>query len=186
MKYFSSDWHLGHGGVIKFSDRPFVSTQEMNSTILKNMYSVLKKGDILYYLGDLAWSKSAYYRAFDELPDGVDFVWVLGNHDKKEWKQFEHRATQVVDLKEIYIGKNPVTLCHYPMLTWNKSHYNAWMLYGHHHANSHGCNQIKEKSIGKMLNVNCEFNNYMPYSENDIIKIMEKKPNNWDYINKEK
>jgi hypothetical protein len=35
-----------------------------------------------------------------------------------------------------------------------------------------------------MLNVNLEFNNFMPYSEIDIKRIMESKPDNWDYIKK--
>ena len=185
MKYFSSDWHLGHGSVIKFSNRPFQSTQEMNDTILKNMYAPLKKGDILYYLGDLSWSKSGYNRVFDELPEGVTFVWILGNHDKKEWKAYKGRVQEITDFKEIKIGQQSVTLCHYPMLTWNKSHYNSWQLYGHHHNNSHGFEQIDNKTMGKMLNVNCEFNDYKPYSERDIIKIMENKPDNWDYIKEE-
>ena len=182
MKWFSSDWHLGHGNVIKFSDRPFASVQEMNTTILKNMYAPLKKGDILYYLGDLSWSKSAYERAFDELPEGVEFVWILGNHDKKQWKQFKHLATSVADFKEINISGTLVTLCHYPMLTWNKSHYNSWMLFGHHHNKSHGTHEIEQRTMGKMLNVNCEFNDYKPYSEMDLARIMAEKPNNWDYI----
>ena len=185
MRWFSSDWHLGHGNVIKFSDRPFQSTQEMNSTILKNMYAPLKKGDILYYLGDLSWSKSAYERAFDELPDGVTFVWILGNHDKRDWSQFKSRVEIITDLKEIKIGNNPITLCHYPMLTWNKSHFNSWMLYGHHHKKGHGDAGIVEKTVGKMLNINCEFNDYKPYSESDIIRIMNAKPDNWDYIKEE-
>lgn len=182
MKWFSSDWHLGHGNVIKFSERPFQSVQEMDDTILENMFSKLNRGDIFYFLGDLSWSKPSYEKAFRSIPDGVDFHWILGNHDNKGWKQYKTKTASISNFKEIKIGNNPVTLCHYPMLTWNKSHYNAWMLFGHHHNKSHGFEHILEKTVGKMLNVNCEFNDYKPYSELDVIRIMEQNTDNWDLI----
>lgn len=31
------------------------------------------------------------------------------------------------------LAKHPVTLCHYPMLTWNYSRYGALQLFGHVH-----------------------------------------------------
>jgi len=86
-------------------------------------------------------------------------------------------------LKDVYIGdKLPVVLCHYPMLTWNKSHYNSFMLYGHHHTNSNGTAELAYKAEGKMLNVNVEFHNYMPWSEEEVIEYMSHRPDNWDLI----
>jgi calcineurin-like phosphoesterase family protein len=186
MKYWSSDWHLGHGNVIRFLDRPFESVQEMNDTILKNMFSPLKKGDEFFFLGDLSWSKSAYQRVFDELPSGVSFHWLLGNHDLKEYKKWEFYCTSISELKHIKVKGITIALCHYPMVTWNKSHFNSYMLFGHHHAKGHGIQNLQQHTEGKMLNVNCEFNDYKPYSENDIIRIMENKPNNWDLIEKDR
>jgi calcineurin-like phosphoesterase family protein len=53
MWYFSSDWHLGHENVIRFSKRPFSSVEQMDSAIIKNMTSPLKRGDEFFFLGDL-------------------------------------------------------------------------------------------------------------------------------------
>lgn len=184
MIYITSDFHLDHTNVLKFSKRPFSSIEEMNRTIIKNILDVIKPGDIFYFLGDLAWSKKAYEDFFARWPRNVEFHWVLGNHDKKAWKQYKHHTTSVTDIKEIYIEKNPITLCHYPMLTWNKSHYNAFMLFGHHHENSHGTDQLDKLACGKMLNVNVEFHDYKPWSEKEILEYMNKRADNWDLIKK--
>jgi calcineurin-like phosphoesterase family protein len=59
MKYFSSDWHLFHRNVIKFSDRPFKTLDEMNQEIIRRAFSKLKAGDSLYLLGDISWNEEA-------------------------------------------------------------------------------------------------------------------------------
>ena len=187
MKYISSDFHLDHTLMIKLGIRPFSSLEEMNNIIIQNLLNVLKPGDQFYFLGDLSWSKKGYYDFFNQWPKNVEFHWILGNHDKKQYKQYKHFASSISDIKEIYIGnKQPVTLCHYPMLTWNKSHYNAFMLYGHHHVGSNGTDKLNNLIQGKMLNVNCEMYDYKPWSENEILEYMEKKPDNWDLIKKDK
>ncbi len=53
--YFSSDLHLGHRSVIGFQNRPFESVEEMNSGIIHNFNSVVRRDDILYILGDLSY-----------------------------------------------------------------------------------------------------------------------------------
>lgn len=181
MKYFGSDFHLDHKLMLKLG-RPFSSIQEMNDVIIKNVIDVLKPGDIFYFLGDLSWS---YYQAelfFSQLPKNVQFHWILGNHDKQpsKYKQF---VTSTSNMKEIKIQENSVTLCHYPMTTWNKSHFNSWMLHGHHHISKD--NKIDNYLQGKMLNVNVEFHDYKPLSEFDIIDIMKDKEDNFDLIKKE-
>jgi len=183
MKYFLSDLHLYHTNVLKFGDRPFSSIEEMNTAIMYNINSVLKKGDDFYLLGDLAFRKEGYDLFFSEFPKYANLHWVLGNHDK-QYKKYEKYCTSVSLLKEIKIGGVHTTLCHYPMISWNKSHHNSWMLFGHHHSNAHGWEGIHERTKGKMLNVNCEFHDFTPWSEDEIVAYMETKEDNWDYIKK--
>ena len=52
--YFTSDWHLFHANIIKYSKRPFKNVEEMNEVILQNYFEVVKPGDRVYYLGDFA------------------------------------------------------------------------------------------------------------------------------------
>lgn len=171
--------------MIKLGNRPFKILKEMNNTIIQNILKVLKPGDELYFIGDLAYSPQAYKNFFTQLPNNIKFHWILGNHDKKQWHQYKHYCTSIGDTKETYIGnKIPVYMNHYPHLTWNKSHYGSFMLYGHHHIGSHGTDKLDNLTYGKILNVNIEMNNYQPWSEIDIIKYMEKRPDNWDLIKK--
>jgi calcineurin-like phosphoesterase family protein len=143
----------------------------------------MKPGDILYFLGDLSMGKQGADYFFSKLPRHITFHWVRGNHDKNIAK-YAHKCASITELKEIKIRDTKVVLCHYPMLTWNCSHYNSWMLYGHHHIGSHGTDELDTRAVGKMLNVNCEMNDFKPWSELDVIKYMENRPDNWDLVTK--
>lgn len=48
-----SDPHLNHANIIKYCNRPFSNTLEMNETLRENYNSVVKDGDIVYCLGDV-------------------------------------------------------------------------------------------------------------------------------------
>jgi len=183
MKYFSSDYHFSHTNVIPWSKRPFSSIEENNEVIISNIEKALKPGDELYFLGDLSWDVNFTRVFFERIKKAhIQFHWILGNHEKGS-DLYRKQCASMSSLKDVYIGdKLPVVLCHYPMLTWNKSHYNSFMLYGHHHANSNGTVELVHKAEGKMLNVNVEFHNYMPWSEEEIVEYMKMRPDNWDLI----
>jgi len=180
MNYFSSDWHLGHNNVIKYSDRPFSSINEMDDRILSNLYS-LNPHDSLFFLGDLAFNQFSLDKFFTLLPKlKINFHWILGNHDQY-YKKYYHLCSSISTIKEIKILGVHTTLCHYPMISWNHSHYNAYQLFGHIHHNSSNP-LLLHKISGKMLNVNIELNNYNLFSELDIHNYMLSQPNNSDYI----
>jgi len=181
VKYFTSDWHLSHESIIKFSKRPFGSIEEMDDAIIKNVLSVLKDGDSIYFLGDLSWRAEATFKFFNQLSGGVSFFWILGNHDKG-WQKYKNRCASVNQTMETKIRGNNVFLCHYPMVSWNKSHYNSWQLFGHHHKHMDTEKQLDEIIQGKMLNVNLEFNDFKMFSEDDVYEIMMRKKDNWDLI----
>lgn len=200
MKWFSSDWHLGQESIIRLSDRPFSNTEEMDSTIIKNMIAPLKSGDVFYFLGDMGKDLDILRKFFDAFPRGVAFIWVMGNHDStqtynalRETGAFHGKNVISRDIAEIKIGKKIAGIsrqiaiaCHYPMLSWDKSHYNSWQLFGHHHKRSNGHKEITERTKGKQLNVCCEFHDFKPLSEIDIERLMSEKEDNWDYINTKK
>jgi len=59
--YFTSDMHLGHKNIIKYSNRPFNSLVEMDQVIIDNYNSVVKKGDTVYDLGDFCFTNPKKY-----------------------------------------------------------------------------------------------------------------------------
>ena len=60
-------------------------------------------------------------------------------------------------------------MCHYPMLTWNKSHHGSWMRQGHCHGS------IQHPWNGKLLDVGTDPMKYFPISFEEIIPIMTSK-----------
>jgi calcineurin-like phosphoesterase family protein len=187
MKLFTSDLHINHKNMILHNGRSeFKSVDEMNDLILSNLYKKVKPGDDLYVLGDLLLGNGT--ESSELLLDilnksKVKFYFIIGNHDKIN-ENFRRLCTSISYLKEIKIGGNNTTLCHYPLLEWNKSHYNSFLLHGHIHKFSHSLKGFKKFPLGKVLNVNVEFHNYEPWTEEEVIEYMKNRPDNWDYIKK--
>lgn len=53
MTYFTSNLHFGHENIIRFSNRPFSSAEEMNRTLIDNWDSRVTDRDDIYILGDM-------------------------------------------------------------------------------------------------------------------------------------
>ena len=50
--WFTSDFHFGHFNIIRYCNRPFESTEEMDAHIADRMNAHVKQNDTLYFLGD--------------------------------------------------------------------------------------------------------------------------------------
>lgn len=184
MDWFTSDWHLDHTGIISISKRPFSTAEEMNEVILHNMLSAMKKGDNLFFLGDLAIKDETLAKTLETFKKRkINFFWILGNHDVKRLKKAYYPLCHTID-KELIIKREHTTLhlSHFPLATWEKSFYNGFQLYGHLHKFSPEREALDTIITGKRLNVNVEFNDYKPFSLKDVFEIMENKPDNWDAI----
>jgi calcineurin-like phosphoesterase family protein len=110
----------------------------MNEHVISAHNRVVRPHDTVFYLGDLSFGKVEETLAAVLRMNGVKH-WVLGNHDEQYTKAkaaplLDQFAT-VAGLLDVKLGTQRVTLCHYPMLTWNRAHYGSWMLHGHSHGN---------------------------------------------------
>lgn len=190
--YFTSDWHFFGTNFLKNEKRQhFTSTDEMNETIISNLFSTLKPGDILYFLGDIGW----------KLPEGwleafliklkkhrIQFFWIEGNHDHKIKVPNVSSLIWKGQIKDIKVEKQKIALCHYPMYVWNASHYNSYALHGHIHYKDATWNKLVENKHdikGKILNVNCELYNFKPLTFEQVYVIIESAKDNWDLIQPE-
>ena len=61
MTYFTSDLHLGHENIIRFSNRPFSTLDEMNRTLVDNWNSRVTERDDVFVLGDMFYRKILEY-----------------------------------------------------------------------------------------------------------------------------
>lgn len=142
--YFISDTHFGHTNIIRYSNRPFKHTDEMNETIISNWNAIVKPQDIVYHLGDFAFLPEHKAENILRRLNGHKHF-ILGNHDKnntklKGWTSIQH-------YKEIQIGEDSIVLFHYGMRVWNKSHYGSYMLYGHSHGSLPGNSQSLDVGV---------------------------------------
>jgi len=188
--FFTSDWHLGHNTIQKgIRGKFFSSMEEHDATIINNIFETVEPGNNLYFLGDAFWkwdSKQVEKFMTDLKRHRINLHWIIGNHDKLSWTK--HSCVKWVgQIKDIIIEKQPITLCHYPMLVYNRSHYNAWQLYGHLHVGDSTHSRLYKVNImGKKLNMNVELWDYKPVSFEQIEDSMKYKADNWDLIKKEK
>lgn len=177
--FFSSDHHFFHENVIKYSNRPFKDVEEMNHEMITRHNQVVTPQDIVYFLGDFCFTTDvdAIVKILKSMNGEKHFI--PGNHDKIMYKDIikkQFNSFCMSSHKEIYVadeeakgGKMPITLCHYAMRVWNKSHYGAYHLYGH----SHGTLEDLPDSLSFDVGVDCF--NYTPVSYPEVKAIMAKK-----------
>lgn len=130
--YFSSDYHLGHNNVIIYDKRPFKDVKEMDEAIIANHNAIVSDDDDFYFLGDFSFDNRLTESYLKRLNGNKYFI--KGNHDKdKTIRLYKRYGTYLGNLEEITIEGQRITLCHYAMKVWNRSHKGAWQLYGHSH-----------------------------------------------------
>ena len=55
MIWFTSDEHYAHSRILKYSNRPFSSLDEMHDTLIQNNNKIVKKNDTVYHVGDFTF-----------------------------------------------------------------------------------------------------------------------------------
>jgi calcineurin-like phosphoesterase family protein len=79
MIFFSSDHHFGHNNIIRYCNRPFSSTEEMNEKLIENWNKVVGPQDFVYYLGDFSLSFRSV-EVYTKRLNGLKLL-IPGNHD---------------------------------------------------------------------------------------------------------
>ena len=82
MIYFIADTHFNHTNIIKYCNRPFNNTHEMNEYIIQKWNSVVKKDDTVYHLGDVGFGSLQEVKNLVERLNGTKIL-LRGNHDFK-------------------------------------------------------------------------------------------------------
>lgn len=173
--YFTSDLHFGHKNIIRFDNRPFISVEEMDETLICNWNKKVKNDDLVYILGDISWYND---EKTCEIFSGLNGrkILIKGNHDRVHGN-IKNYFEEITDYKEINLDGKHITLCHYPIVFFNRHHYGAFMFYGHVH-NSHEWQmtenykyELQQLDIScNMFNVGTMVHNYEPVSFEEIVK----------------
>ena len=119
--FFTSDQHFGHENLMKNLRPEFSSIEEMNEVLINNYNSVVNRNDTVYMLGDFCM----HGKELDILKQlNGQIHYILGNHDKKYFKKIisYKKVISVNHCRDVKIDSQKITLCHYPMLSYNCSH----------------------------------------------------------------
>ena len=157
--YFTSDLHFGHKNIIHLSNRPFDSIEQMNEELIKRFNSKVKPGDTVYDLGDFSFKNPKEY--LEQLNGNIIRIKGSHDHDIKEPRMLVIKPDEVVDE---YGDPVVITLCHYAMRSWEKSHYGSWALFGHHHG------MLEPYGLSFDVGVDCW--NYYPVSLDEVAEKM--------------
>ncbi|MFD0963285.1 metallophosphoesterase [Pseudofulvibacter geojedonensis] len=173
--YFTSDHHFGHTNILKYSNRPFKSAEEMDEELIKRWNSKVQPNDIVYHLGDVAMTKN---------PEGIGDILnrlngkiylIKGNHEHSALKH-KGRFEWIKDYHELKVkdeeapnGSQKIILLHYAMKVWRSSFRGTWHLYGH----SHGSLPDDPNSLSFDVGVDCH--DYYPISYEEVKAIMKQK-----------
>ena len=142
--FFTADLHFGHTNILRhMPERPFAAeglVKEHDEWLLDLWRSTIDKKDDIYILGDLTFLKSEDARHLLEKLPGRKYL-ILGNHDGsiRAYPNYFMTVTQQLDIT-VKPTRCPVldqnlmlSMCHYPMVTWNHKPHGSIMLHGHSH-----------------------------------------------------
>ena len=140
---------------------PF-GTNDMNSKLTENWNAVVKKTDLVFHLGDFAFSR---HNSFFSQLNGIKYL-VRGNHDSKECEKLEWQ--NIYDICEFEYEDTYMVLCHYPLTTWNHVRHGAFHFYGHIHSN------IDQFPLQKMMDVGVRNIGYKPIKLDTAVSLTRK------------
>jgi calcineurin-like phosphoesterase family protein len=156
--WVTADQHFDHYNILELAKRPFDTVEEMNQTIIDNFNSLVKKGDLVYHLGDLGFGDITKY--IKQLK-GAHYL-IKGNHDKLSNRIYNSLFQGVWDYRVLKEKGYKFVLFHYPIRDW-QGMYGGWIhLYGHVHSN------IKPRPGS--FEVGVDATNYYPINIDSIIE----------------
>lgn len=196
--WFTSDLHIGHDSVIKFSQRPFKDSQEMSEYIREKWNLKVKPEDQVIVVGDVY-----FYLDKNQIKDYLSSlngkkILIRGNHDRKSREMYAIGFDLVCEEMSMTIANERVTISHYPFrinkykyLFYKIRHFlfnflkikGSWSestkLYNKRPIDNgqfliHGHTHSKEKIKNKQIHVGMDAWNYEPVSLGEIGNIISK------------
>lgn len=181
--FFTSDLHFCHKNIIRFCNRPWSTTEEMNEGLVERWNKKVSPDDTVFCLGDFCFGGSAEWKKWREKLNG-HIILIRGNHDRRMSSTMEGLFDEVLYQAQLEIDGRSVYLNHYPFLTyggcWRKEKAAVWQLFGHVHSKSGVCGADSGRLkylFSTQYDVGVDNNNYEPISWNEVEKIIEKRCN---------
>jgi calcineurin-like phosphoesterase family protein len=186
--WFTADTHFGHGNIIKYCNRPFLSREEREAlrgnararlrlsaetvkrhddALLEAINARVAPDDTLWIAGDFCWGGFAEARHYRDRIRCENVFLVWGNHDRGEIAPV---FTDTMEQGMIRVEGQEIWLNHYPMRSWNKAFHGSWHIYGHVHGR---LVREDERNLGALVrDVGVDACDYKPISFAELREYM--------------
>lgn len=105
--WFTSDTHFGHENILKYSNRPFNTIEDMDKTLIRNWNARVQPEDTIFFLGDFCFNISSSFKNYWYALNGTKIM-IKGNHDHHNGVN-----TPILDMT-IKLGGETMLLIHRP------------------------------------------------------------------------
>lgn len=172
--FLTSDEHYFHTKIIEYSLRPFPNVETMNKTLIGNHNTLVRPCDVTIHIGDFSFGHAPQIVQVLRQLNGHHCI-MDGSHDRalKEMvnegipEDLQDKVTILPKIFEFSFNKHAITLLHYAMTRWAKSHHGALHFFGH----SHGHHNPNNRST----DVGVDVQDFKPVQIEDLIqKTVEK------------
>ena len=177
-----SDPHYSHKNIIKKltswekgATREFESVEHHNDILVANINNTVKKDDVLFMLGDIAFGGFENIEVFMKriLCDEIHLI--FGNHDEhiiNNRNNVKNSFTTTSFYREVQIDGNTFVMFHYPISEWNGAHKGFYHIYGH----QHNLPQDKFSNIGRSMDIGFDGHpEFRPYNIKEVINVLKDK-----------
>ena len=168
--HFTADTHFFHKLMLRYR-LGLTDVDAMHEKMIHNWNAGIKRDDYVFHLGDVTFGNPTKTREILDRLNGQIFL-IKGNHDhlkdsvlgRFEWvKDIYEAKVEDLDAPE---GYQRIVMCHFPMYSWHRMGYGAWMLHGHCHGNLKG-------AVGKIMDVGVDNTiSLSPFSYADVKRNM--------------
>jgi calcineurin-like phosphoesterase family protein len=164
--FYTSDLHLGHLGICKFTNydgskvRPWDDVDEMNEALIDNWNSVVNDDDKIYVLGDIVMNLK-HLPLMGRMKGSKRLI--RGNHDIFSTKEYMKYFKEIYGVRVLgeKNAKDRMILSHIPLDPNSITYRFNINVHGHTHGNDTG-NPLH-------YNMCVEKTNYTPMSHEDLI-----------------
>ncbi len=178
--YLLSDDHYYHDKIIKYENRPYKNSEEMNEDMIRLNNKTVTDEDVVLRLGDFSFGGRTYIEPLMKRLKGKKYL-LMGNHDKKRTVTFWKKMGFIKVFKSpIYLDK--YILSHNPVSAEEIRRTKKINFHGHIHNNVHYDLFLKESEINEhYVNFCVEIINYTPFEikdeklKNQILNYLENK-----------
>jgi calcineurin-like phosphoesterase family protein len=143
----------------------------MDETLIENWNRAVKPTDMIYILGDLFFRNSVNAENYLVRLNGKKHL-IVGNHDKYWMKKTDMPRffESVEKYAEISDGSHKLTLCHYPMMTWDSAAKGGYMIHGHCHDDTKTIYFPILRDMPNILNAGVDVNKFHPVHFEALLK----------------